>query len=377
METSSNYFHLMQIRSQSKWIKKYWKSGLDNFPEETKSNINLMQENLQIKKKKTITYSNVPQYIRNISLTKALSRSDFNWCLDKHINFTLKKKVNFLKKGGCFSHSIAKSPLNKNFFVVNNYVNQEESFNNVKNQMGKRNSVYLVKKPVNKLFSKEYGLKKNFFFKFRFNDENSTLNHKTSTKPHYFSFKQKRYKIRKRISTEIFKHKYKDFKKKPLKFRGTLDLKNNSHLKINTKTGTSFHRMVKKCKIRSENINVTTSKRLLRVKKTLVVPTHVNITAITNSYDVVHSWFIPGLGLKMDCVPGRSTHHTFYVDNAGFYYGQCAEICGRFHHHMPIRVCALPFEHFLLWWNTFGLPKFVKANKKEFVRQHSFRKFVW
>lgn len=52
METSSNYFHLMQIRSQSKWIKKYWKSGLDNFPEETKSNINLMQENLQIKKKK-------------------------------------------------------------------------------------------------------------------------------------------------------------------------------------------------------------------------------------------------------------------------------------------------------------------------------------
>jgi len=51
----------------------------------------------------------------------------------------------------------------------------------------------------------------------------------------------------------------------------------------------------------------------------------------------------------MDCVPGRSTHHTFYVDNAGFYYGQCAEICGRYHHHMPIRVCALPFEHFLIW----------------------------
>lgn len=50
----------------------------------------------------------------------------------------------------------------------------------------------------------------------------------------------------------------------------------------------------------------------------------------------------------MDCVPGRSTHHTFYIDNVGLYYGQCAEICGRFHHHMPIRVCALPFDQFLV-----------------------------
>ncbi|MBL7934610.1 MAG: hypothetical protein JNM51_02230 [Bacteroidia bacterium] len=50
----------------------------------------------------------------------------------------------------------------------------------------------------------------------------------------------------------------------------------------------------------------------------------------------------------MDCVPGRSTHHTFYIDNIGFYYGQCAEICGRYHHHMPIRLCALPFEHFVV-----------------------------
>jgi cytochrome c oxidase subunit 2 len=70
---------------------------------------------------------------------------------------------------------------------------------------------------------------------------------------------------------------------------------------------------------------------------------------------VVHSWFIPGLGIKVDCVPGRSTHHTFYVDNVGFYYGQCAEICGRYHHHMPIRLCALPFEQFLVWWQHKGL----------------------
>lgn len=108
---------------------------------------------------------------------------------------------------------------------------------------------------------------------------------------------------------------------------------------------------------KSELVPVTLARRLLRTKRTLVLPAHVNLTVITNSYDVVHSWFIPGLGLKMDCVPGRSTHHTFYIDNIGFYYGQCAEICGRYHHHMPIRMCALPFEQFVVWWHSKGLPR--------------------
>jgi heme/copper-type cytochrome/quinol oxidase subunit 2 len=64
----------------------------------------------------------------------------------------------------------------------------------------------------------------------------------------------------------------------------------------------------------------------------------------------------------MDCVPGRSTHHTFYVDNVGFYYGQCAEICGRYHHHMPIRLCALTFDQFLVWWQKKGLFEIYKLH---------------
>lgn len=119
---------------------------------------------------------------------------------------------------------------------------------------------------------------------------------------------------------------------------------------------------------RSELVPVTLARRLLRTKRTLVLPAHVNLTLITNSYDVVHSWFVPGLGLKIDCVPGRSTHHTFYIDNIGFYYGQCAEICGRYHHHMPIRMCALPFEHFVVWWQLKGAARMnrtsqISANK--------------
>ncbi len=120
---------------------------------------------------------------------------------------------------------------------------------------------------------------------------------------------------------------------------------------------------------RSELVPVTLARRLLRTKRTLVLPAHVNITVITNSYDVVHSWFVPGLGLKMDCVPGRSTHHTFYIDNIGFYYGQCAEICGRYHHHMPIRLCALPFEHFVVWWQSKGL---ARINRTSEIKKNRF-----
>jgi heme/copper-type cytochrome/quinol oxidase subunit 2 len=121
---------------------------------------------------------------------------------------------------------------------------------------------------------------------------------------------------------------------------------------------------------------------LLRTKRTLVLPAHINITVITNSYDVVHSWFIPGLGLKMDCVPGRSTHHSFYIDNVGFYYGQCAEICGRYHHHMPIRLCALPFEQFLVWWQRRGVRRIHRIvfinNDKQVVDTENIRfRYKW
>jgi cytochrome c oxidase subunit 2 len=65
----------------------------------------------------------------------------------------------------------------------------------------------------------------------------------------------------------------------------------------------------------------------------------------------------------MDCVPGRSTHHSLYIDNIGFYYGQCAEICGRYHHHMPIRLCALPFQHFVVWWKSKGLARLNRTSE--------------
>jgi heme/copper-type cytochrome/quinol oxidase subunit 2 len=110
-------------------------------------------------------------------------------------------------------------------------------------------------------------------------------------------------------------------------------------------------------------LNNSFSKRLLKTRRILVLPAHFNISVITNSFDVVHSWYVPGLGIKLDCVPGRSTHHNIYIANYGFYYGQCAEICGRYHHHMPIRVCALPFEHFCVWWYNYSVNVYCSFSK--------------
>jgi hypothetical protein len=64
---------------------------------------------------------------------------------------------------------------------------------------------------------------------------------------------------------------------------------NNSIFDDNTENATQQYRMIKKNKKRQEVFSVALNRRLLRTKKTLVVPAHVNITAITNSYDVVHS----------------------------------------------------------------------------------------
>ena len=104
------------------------------------------------------------------------------------------------------------------------------------------------------------------------------------------------------------------------------------------------------------------SKRLLRVTKTFVLPTLTSLNVMTNSYDVVHSWFIPALGIKFDCVPGKSTHHLLYIEFVGFFYGQCAEICGRYHHHMPIRIYACTLNYFMAWWSHIGFFKALSLN---------------
>ena len=206
-------------------------------------------------------------------------------------------------------------------------------------------------------------------------------------KPHnnFMVMKQKRYKRRKNIKATEYMLGEKALDYYKARTNQDITVKNKGQILLSRENSLSYsqdnlsrkYKFFMKNKVRGDDTNIAVSRRMIRTKRTLVLPAHVNLTAITNSYDVIHSWFIPGLGLKMDCIPGRSTHHTFYIDNVGFYYGQCAEVCGRYHHHMPIRICALPFDHFLLWWHHFGVPKLLPNNTSKRVDITSgLRKYV-
>ena len=247
----------------------------------------------------------------------------------------------------------------------------------IKRGLGNKLPVRLIKLPIKYIILDDDT--KNNLFRLRFNKEDASIEHKSIPHSTYWAFKQKRYKRKKVVfpRNKYFRNadgalsKRVKHTSKPLLKGNKIILDTEDNLSIQYKT-------YKKNKIKSENVALPLSKRMLRTKRILVLPAHVNLTAITNSYDVVHSWFIPGLGLKMDCVPGRATHHVLHIDNVGFYYGQCAEICGRYHHHMPIRLCALPFEHFLLWWHTFGLPKLLFTNdQKKYSINYGLRKYTW
>ncbi len=88
------------------------------------------------------------------------------------------------------------------------------------------------------------------------------------------------------------------------------------------------------------------SKRLLEVSKSLAVPINIPIRFLITSTDVLHSWSIPELGLKIDAVPGRLNQFLSVICRIGRLYGQCSELCGVSHAFMPIVMDGVKFNTF-------------------------------
>jgi cytochrome c oxidase subunit 2 len=78
--------------------------------------------------------------------------------------------------------------------------------------------------------------------------------------------------------------------------------------------------------------------RLLEVDNRLVLPWKEHIRVLITSTDVIHSWAVPSLGIKMDACPGRLNQVSLFINRPGLFYGQCSEICGINHAFMPICV---------------------------------------
>nr|YP_010535794.1 cytochrome c oxidase subunit II [Rhipicephalus zambeziensis]QLD97338.1 cytochrome c oxidase subunit 2 [Rhipicephalus zambeziensis]QLD97351.1 cytochrome c oxidase subunit 2 [Rhipicephalus zambeziensis]UYB78849.1 cytochrome c oxidase subunit II [Rhipicephalus zambeziensis] len=92
--------------------------------------------------------------------------------------------------------------------------------------------------------------------------------------------------------------------------------------------------------------------RLLDTDNNLVIPINTNIKYLISSMDVIHSWTIPSLGIKMDAVPGRLNQSFSVSSRPGLFYGQCSEICGANHSFMPISLEITSMNNFINFINS-------------------------
>ena len=89
--------------------------------------------------------------------------------------------------------------------------------------------------------------------------------------------------------------------------------------------------------------------RLLEVDNRIVLPVNTHIRVLVTAADVLHSWAIPSLGIKLDACTGRLNQTSMFILRNGVFYGQCSEICGVGHANMPIVVEAVSINQYINW----------------------------
>lgn len=233
---------------------------------------------------------------------------------------SLKKKNYFIGKSNLISINTKSNLLAKNYFFKKNFLNKIVGFLDQKEN-----------------FLNFFYFKKNNFDLVSIGSLNNNLSFD------FFKFKNFNFFKIKKFSKAFKTHN---------RFWLTLQQQPKTSFNSNFKINSLFDRNISEFRNVNEFLknNILVKNRLVSVDNTLYLPSRKNITVITNSFDVAHSWFVPGLGLKFDCIPGRSTHHSLFISKPGLYFGHCAEVCGRFHHHMPIKIIALSLDHFVYFY---------------------------
>nr|AWV84370.1 cytochrome oxidase subunit II [Mendozana platypleura] len=93
--------------------------------------------------------------------------------------------------------------------------------------------------------------------------------------------------------------------------------------------------------------------RLIETDNHMVLPFNTQIRLVITSSDVLHSWAMPSLGVKVDAVPGRLNQSAVLINRPGLLYGQCSEICGANHSFMPIVIESVNNNMFLKWLKSY------------------------
>lgn len=102
--------------------------------------------------------------------------------------------------------------------------------------------------------------------------------------------------------------------------------------------------------------------RLLSTDKIIVLPIDIHIRVLVTGADVLHSWAVPSLGIKIDAVPGRLNQVAMYLKRQGIFYGQCSELCGVNHGFMPIVLKAVHYPDFVKWMYSLTVTELGLAN---------------
>nr|QEN99347.1 cytochrome c oxidase subunit II [Melipona fasciculata] len=100
------------------------------------------------------------------------------------------------------------------------------------------------------------------------------------------------------------------------------------------------------------NYNNMNQFRLLETDNRMIIPFKISMRLIVSSLDVIHSWTIQSLGIKVDAIPGRINQLNLFTIRPGLYFGQCSEICGINHSFMPIMLESTDYLNFINWINN-------------------------
>lgn len=91
------------------------------------------------------------------------------------------------------------------------------------------------------------------------------------------------------------------------------------------------------------------SLRLLETTNPVVLPVDTYIKVYVTSSDVLHSWTVPSLGIKIDACPGRLNQVNLFINRIGHFYGQCSELCGVNHGFMPIEIYSIKRDDYITY----------------------------
>jgi len=92
--------------------------------------------------------------------------------------------------------------------------------------------------------------------------------------------------------------------------------------------------------------------RMLNVDNYMVLPVDTSIRLLITATDVIHSFAVPSLGIKLDAIPGRLNSTGVMISRPGIFYGQCSELCGYLHGFMPIGIKAVSTDHYVDWLSS-------------------------